>query len=61
MDKFFLLTYTCAEADGFRHSKYAWFETADDMRKFLACEKKKGKKIETDVAIEIVSHREIRL
>ena len=53
MDKFFLLTYTCAEADGFRHSKYAWFETADDMRKFLACEKEKGKKI--------VSHREIRL
>lgn len=61
MDKFFLLTYTCVEDDGQRHLRHAWFETADDMRKFVVCENEKGKKIETDVAIEIMSHRNVSL
>ena len=41
MDKFFLLTYTCVEDDGQRHLRHAWFETADDIMKFVSCENEK--------------------
>ncbi len=57
MDKKFLLTYTMDGMDGFRHSYHAWFETEEEMRAFAA--EKEG--LEVDLAIQIVSCREIDL
>jgi hypothetical protein len=59
MDKRFLLTYTILESDGFRHMRYAWFQSEEELRMFL--KKANEKEIETDLAIEILSHREIHL
>jgi hypothetical protein len=61
MDKFFLLTYTILGEDGFYHSRYAWFQTEDEMRMFLEKSAAKGDVIETDLAIEVLSHRKITL
>ena len=55
MDKYFLLTYTMNGKDGFRHSYHAWFETEKELRAFAA--EKEG--LEVDLAIQIVSCREI--
>ena len=57
MDKYFLLTYTMNGKDGFRHSQHAWFETEKELRAFAA--EKEG--LEVDLAIQIVSCREIDL
>lgn len=57
MDKYFLLTYTLDGIDGFRHAYHAWFETEDELRAFAAA--REG--IEIDLAIEILSCREIVL
>ena len=57
MDKYFLLTYTMNGKDGFRHSYHAWFETEKELRAFAA--EKEG--LEVDLAIQIVSCREIDL
>ena len=43
--------------DGFRHSYHAWFETEKELRAFAA--EKEG--LEVDLAIQIVSCREIDL
>lgn len=61
MDKFFLLTYTCIDYDGFRHSHHAWFESEMSMQQFIREYKEKDVEFETDLAIEILSHREIQL
>lgn len=61
MDKFFLLTYTCIENDGFRRSCHAWFATEDDMRGFVEQNTGKENGIEIDLSIEILAHREIAL
>ena len=60
MDKFFLLTYTCIGYDGFRHAHHAWFETETQMKQFIEEYKEKGVAFETELAIEILSHREIQ-
>lgn len=59
MDKFFLLTYTANGYDGMRHSYHSWFENEDAMKEFVENERKAGKDIEVDLAVEILSHREI--
>lgn len=61
MDKFFLLTYTCIGYDGLRHMGHAWFENEEDMKDFVKSSEQEGKEIEVDLAIEILSHREIIL
>lgn len=55
MDKYFLLTFIEYGHDGFRHFRHAWFETEDGLRAFV----NKHEKIEVDLAIEILSCREI--
>lgn len=57
MDKFILLTYTSIGADGYRHSRHAWFETEEDMCAFIR--KSEKAEIEVDLAIEILACREI--
>lgn len=59
MDKFVLLTYTSIAKDGLRRWGHAWFSTEEEMKLFL--EKEAEQEIEVDVAIEILSHREIEL
>ena len=59
MDKFFLLTYTDNGYDGLRHSYHSWFENEDEMKEFVARARKAGRDIEVDLAVEILSHREI--
>ena len=61
MDKFFLLTYTYIEYDGMRRSHHAWFATEESMKQFVREYTKKEVSFETDLAIEILSHREIVL
>ncbi len=61
MDKFFLLTYTDVGRDGLRHSEYAWFSAEDEMRAFVDEAERAGRAIEVDLALEILSHREISL
>lgn len=59
MDKYFLLTYTSIDYDGFRHSHHAWFATEERMLQFVGEQKEKQIAFEVDLAIEILSHREI--
>lgn len=59
MDKFILLTYTCIGIDGYRHSRYAWFEAEEEMRQFIS--RLADKEIEVDLAVEILSCREIEV
>lgn len=59
MDKFILLTYTCIGTDGYRHSGHAWFATKEEMLQFI--DRSAEKKIEVDVAIEILSYKEIEI
>ena len=61
MDKFFLLTYTCIGYDGLRHLGHAWVETEHEMRAFAEAACKDDREMEVDLAIEILSHREIEL
>lgn len=61
MDKFFLLIYTGIGIDSLRHSQYAWFSTEDEMRAFVSAPENAGKAIEVDLAMEILSHRDINL
>lgn len=61
MDKYFLLTYTCNGYDGFRHSHHAWFANEDHMKQFVKEHTEKDHSFEIDLAIEILSHREIRI
>lgn len=61
MDKFFLLTYTCIDYDGLRRLHHAWFATEEDMKSFIKEYKEKDAAFEMDLAIEILSHREILL
>lgn len=55
MDKYFLLTYTKKGMDGFVHSYHAWFETEEAMCAFV----RKQPNLEIDVALEILSCREV--
>lgn len=57
MDKYFLLTYTELGKDGFRHYRHAWFGTKDELCKYV--ENHKG--IEVDLAIEILSCRNVKI
>lgn len=57
MDKYFLLTFTECQYDGFMHSRHAWFETENALREYV--ETHVG--IEVDLAIEILSYRDIKL
>lgn len=57
MDKYFLLTFTECQYDGFRHSRHAWFETEDKLQEYV--ETHEG--IEVDLAIEILSCRDIKI
>lgn len=59
MDKFFLLTYTYIAQDGERHMSHAWFGTERELKDFVEAVKAEGKEPEVDLAIEILSHREI--
>lgn len=59
MDKFILLTYTCIGFDGYRHSGHAWFATKEEMVQFINYSKKK--ELEVDLAIEILTYREIMI
>lgn len=61
MDKFFLLIYTWIGYDGLRHSCHSWFGTEQEMREFSESSEAKQKEIEVELAIEILSHREILL
>ena len=61
MDKFFLLIYTCIGYDGFRHEYPAWFETEEEMRSFAETQKKKDRRMEVELSIEILSHRTVEL
>lgn len=55
MDKYFLLTYTELREDGFWHPRHAWFETENALHEYI----KSHEDIEVDLAIEILSCREI--
>lgn len=57
MDKYFLLTYTQSGYDGFRHSHHAWFGTEEEMQHFVDA----NEEIQVDLAIEILSCREVSL
>lgn len=59
MDKLFMLTYTCIGIDGFRHERTAWFASENEMREFLNKSKDKGELPEVDMAIEILSYRNL--
>lgn len=59
MDKLFMLTYTCIGYDGFRHERVAWFSSEAEMREFLSKSKDKGELPEVDMAIEILSYRNL--
>lgn len=59
MDKFILLTYTCIGQDGYRHSGHAWFESEEAMRAFVA--ESEAEELEVDLAVEILSYREIEV
>ena len=61
MDKQFLLTYTCIGYDGFRHERIAWFSSEEEMKDFLKKSEEKGELPEVDMAIEILSYRNIDL
>lgn len=61
MDKSFLLIYTAVGYDGYRHSCHAWFETEEELRAFVAGDHAKKTELEAEFAIEILSHRDIRL
>lgn len=61
MDKFFLLTYTYIGHDEMRHMGHAWFETEQNMREFVETMCRDGKEPEVDLALEILSYREIKL
>ena len=61
MDKLFLLTYTCIGYDGFRHERIAWFSSEGEMKDFLKKSEEKGELPEVDMAIEILSYRNIDL
>ena len=61
MDKLFLLTYTCIGYDGFRHERTAWFSSESEMKDFLKKSEEKGELPEVDMAIEILSYRNIDL
>lgn len=61
MDKFFLLIYTAVGYDGYRHSCHAWFETEEELRAFATGDNAKKTELETELAIEILSHRDIEL
>ena len=60
MDKFFLLTYTSIDYDGFRHSHHSWFDSEEGMMKFIRECMDKNVGFEKDLAIEILSHREVK-
>lgn len=61
MDKFFLLIYTVIGLDGLRHSRHAWFATEDELRAFVSAPENAEKALEVDLAIEVLSHRDINL
>lgn len=61
MDKYYLLTYTGIGEDGFLHSYHAWFETEEELCRFVKKRKSRDKDTEIDLAIEIYRCRKINL
>ena len=61
LDKAFLLTYTAEGEDGFSHFCHAWFKSEENLRMFWEEEKAKGRKLEEDLAIEILDYRPVDL
>lgn len=65
MENNFLLTYDCwateSTGSGFVDSRYAWFESEEELTEFVIDMKKKDKQFKVNEAIEIKDDRQIEI